>query len=251
MLGLPKCSCHTLKHMTLFLFAMLAGLVTIAGPCILPLLPIILGTSTTRSHPSRPLFIVLGFILSFSVFAIAFSVFGSVLGISPSTFRTIASIVIGLFGLMMVLPRIQEGIFTQLQPALRKITPKADLNEGGLWSGFILGASLGIVWSPCAGPVLGSILTLVAQKQNLVQAGALLLAYALGAGIPMLLIAYGGQTAATKVRSLSKYTLILQRIFGIIIILVAISLYTGLDRDVQTWLILNAPWLFPNLSLNL
>jgi len=237
--------------MTLFLFAMLAGVVTIAGPCILPLLPIILGTSTTRSHPSRPLFIVLGFILSFSVFAIIFGLFGSILGISPTTFRTIASIVIGLFGLMMVFPRIQEWIFVKLQPVLRKITPKADLNEGGLWSGFILGTSLGIVWSPCAGPVLGSILTLVAQKQNLAQAGALLFAYALGAGIPMILIAYGGQAAATRVRSLAKYTNILQRVFGAIIILVAIGLYTGLDRDVQAWLIINAPWLFPNLSLNL
>lgn len=237
--------------MTLFLFAMLAGFVTIAGPCILPLLPIILGTSTVRSHPSRPLFIVLGFILSFSVFAVAFSVFGSILGISPSAFRTIASVVIGAFGLMMLFPRIQEWVFIKLQPGLRKITPKADLAEGGLWSGFLLGASLGIVWSPCAGPVLGSILTLVAQKQNLLQAGALLLAYALGAGVPMLLIAYGGRTAATKVRSLAKYTLIVQRIFGAIIILVAIGLYTGFDRDIQTWLILNAPWLFPNLSLNL
>lgn len=237
--------------MVLFFFAFLAGLVTIAGPCILPLLPIILGTSTARTHPSRPLFIILGFILSFSFFAILFSVFGKSLGITPDAFRTISTVIIGLFGVMLLFPKLQEALFATLQPFVSKATPRTDLAGGGLWSGFVLGASLGIVWTPCAGPVLGSILTLVAARQNLAQAGALLVAYALGAGMPMLAIAYGGQAAVTNVRAFSKYATTIQRVFGLIIILVAISIYTGVDRDAQAWLILNAPWLFPNLNLNL
>ncbi len=237
--------------MTLFLFAFLAGIVTIAGPCILPLLPIILGTSTVRAHKSRPLFIILGFILSFSVLAVAFGLFGTVLGIKPDTFRTIAAIVIGLFGVVMLFPKLQEAIFVKIQPILHRASPKPDLADTGLWSGFLLGVSLGAVWSPCAGPVLGSILTLVASKQDLLQAGSLLFAYALGAGVPMLLIAYGGQAAAIHARSLAKYGAAIQRVFGVLIILVAIGLLTGVDRDVQAWLITNAPWLFPNLNLNL
>jgi cytochrome c-type biogenesis protein len=237
--------------MTLFLFSFLAGIVTVAGPCILPLLPIVLGTSTVRAHKARPLFIVLGFILSFSFFAIIFSVFGQSLHISPDTFRIVATVVIGLFGVVMLFPKLQVALFAKLQPLLNKLTPRANVGDSGLWSGFLLGTSLGLVWTPCAGPVLGSILTLVASKQNLAQAGALLIAYALGAGLPMLLIAYGGQAAATRVRALSKYTEIIQRVFGAIIILVAIGLYTGVDRDFQTWLVTNAPWLFPNLKLNL
>lgn len=237
--------------MVLFFFAFLAGLVTIAGPCILPLLPIVLGTSTARAHSSRPLFIILGFILSFSFFAILFAVFGKSLGITPDTFRTISTVVIGTFGVMLIFPKLQEAIFAQLQPLISKATPKANLAGGGLLSGFMLGASLGLVWTPCAGPVLGSILTIVASKQNLAQAGALLVAYALGAGIPMLAIAYGGQAAVTKVRAFTKYTNTIQRVFGFIIILVAIGIYTGVDRDAQAWLILNAPWIFPNLNLNL
>jgi cytochrome c-type biogenesis protein len=236
--------------MTLFFFAFLAGLVTIAGPCILPLLPIILGTSTVRSHPSRPLFIILGFVLSFSFFAILLSVFGSRLGISPDAFRTIAAVIIGLFGLMLLVPKLQQAAVGFIQPLVSR-GPKTDLTDAGLWSGFLLGASLGLVWTPCAGPVLGAILTLVAAKQNLAQAGALLVAYALGAGVPMLAIAYGGQAAVTHVRALTKYTETIQRVFGIIIILVAIGLYTGADRTVQTWLITHAPWLFLNLNVNL
>ncbi|MBP9869723.1 cytochrome c biogenesis protein CcdA [Patescibacteria group bacterium] len=237
--------------MLIFLYAMLAGFVTIAGPCILPLLPIILGTSTVRAHKARPLFIVLGFILSFSAFAVIFSVFGSFLGISPDAFRLIAAILIGTFGFMMLFPRIQETIFAKLGPALGKLAPKTKAGDEGLWSGFILGTSLGLVWSPCAGPVLGSILTLVAAKQNIAQSAVLLGAYALGAGLPMLAIAYGGQAATTRVRAFAKYTTTLQRIFGAIIILVAIALMTGLDRDLQAWLLTNTPWLFPNLNLNI
>lgn len=237
--------------MVLFLFAFLAGVVTIAGPCILPLLPIILGTSTTRSHASRPLFIVLGFTLSFAVFAVLFGQFGRLFGLSPETFRYLAATIIGVFGAAMLFPKIQESLFARIQPLLVKITPRTNADGQGLASGFILGASLGLVWAPCAGPILGSILTLVASKQNPIQAGSLLVAYALGAGLPMLLIAYGGQAAMNRVRSLAKYTVLLQRIFGVVIILVAIALFTGADRDFQTALIERAPWLFPNLNLNL
>lgn len=237
--------------MLLFLYALLAGVVTIAGPCILPLLPIILGTSTVRAHPSRPLFIVLGFTLSFAVFATVFGIFGSFLGISPETFRLLAAACIGFFGLMMIVPKLQEAIFAKVGPVLTSFGPKAKAGDEGLWSGFVLGTSLGLVWSPCAGPVLGSILTLVASKQDIAQAAALLLAYALGAGLPMLAIAYGGQAATLRIRGLAKYTGIVQRIFGIVILLVAVGLATGVDRDVQTWLLTNAPWLFPNLKLNL
>lgn len=234
-----------------FLFAMLAGFVTIAGPCILPLLPIILGTSTVKRHPARPLFIVLGFILSFTFFAVLLGVFGAKIGIDPQLFQTIAAVLIGLFGFVMLFPKIQESLFAKLQPLLNQITPRTDPTNAGLSSGFVLGTSLGLVWTPCAGPVLGSILTLVAAKQNLSQAGALLFAYALGAGIPMLAIAYGGQAATGKVRALSKHTTTIQRVFGAVIILVAFGILTGYDRTVQTWLVTNAPWLFLNLNVNL
>lgn len=236
--------------MTLFLFAILAGIVTIAGPCILPLLPIILGTSTVRSHPARPLFIVLGFILSFSLFAVLFSVFGRALGLSPDNFRTIATVIIGLFGIVMIFPKIQETLFAKLQPLLNKVTPRTNVQDQGLWGGFLLGASLGLVWTPCAGPVLGSILTLVASKQNVAESASLLFAYALGASLPMLAIAYGGQAATTRVRAIAKYSATIQRVFGVLIVLVAIGLYFGIDRTVQTYLIAHFPWLFLNLNFN-
>lgn len=233
------------------LFAILAGAVTIGGPCILPLLPIILGTSTVRAHASRPLFIVLGFVMSFTFFVIVFATVGRSLGIDPELFRKGAAILIGLFGLTMLFPSIQARIFAGLEPLARKLAPKADPQNAGLWGGFVLGVSLGLVWSPCAGPVLGSILTLIAVEQQLTQTAALLFAYSLGAGIPMLLIAYGGQAATNKVRVIAKHAATIQRVFGLFILLVALSLYTGADTVFQAYLIQRYPWLFLNLNLNL
>lgn len=233
-----------------FLLALLAGAVTIGGPCILPLLPIILGTSTTGRHPLRPVAIVFGFISSFTVFALVFSVFGNFLGLSPDTWRYVAAVVIGLFGVMMLFPKLQTAVFAKLEPLLSKVGPKIG-DQTGLWSGFLLGLSLGAVWTPCAGPVLGSILTLIASNRDLVQAGALLFAFSLGAGIPMLLIAYGGQAAVTRVRFIAKYSSLIQRVFGAIILLVAIGLITKTDVAVQLWLLERAPWLFIGLKLEL
>ncbi len=234
-----------------FFLALLAGVVTIGGPCILPLLPIVLGTSTTGRHPLRPVAIVFGFTLAFTGFAVVFSVFGSFLGLSPDTWRYVAAAVIGLFGLMMLFPKFQASVFAKLEPILARAVPKSAVGSTDLWSGFLLGLTLGAVWTPCAGPVLGSILTLIAAGQNLLQAGALLFAFSVGAGLPMLLIAYGGQAAVTRVRSLSKYTETIQRVFGLLIILVALGLVTKVDLAFQAWLLDRAPWLFFGLNFNL
>lgn len=234
-----------------FLLALLAGAVTIGGPCILPLLPIILGTSTTGRHPLRPVSIVLGFTLSFTGFALVFSAFGNFLGLSADTWRYIAAAVIGIFGVLMLFPKLQAMVFARLEPIMAKVAPKIGSDQTGLWSGFILGISLGAVWTPCAGPVLGSILTLVASKQDLAQAAALLFAFSLGAGLPMLLIAYGGQAATTRVRSIAKYSGLVQQVFGAIIVLVAIGLVTKADVAFQLWLLERAPWLFFGLNFEL
>jgi cytochrome c biogenesis protein CcdA len=119
------------------------------------------------------------------------------------------------------------------------------------WSGFLLGATLGLVWTPCAGPVLGVILTLIASNRSVPEAAGLLIAYAIGAGAPMLAIAYGGEAAITRVRALSRYAETIQRVFGALIILTAIGIYFGYDQIFQTYLLTKYPWLFLNRLVNL
>jgi len=99
-----------------------------------------------------------------------------------------------------------------------------------------LGLSLGAVWTPCAGPVLASILVLAAKAQDLTQSSTLLLVFAIGAGIPMLAIAYGGQAIAARVRGLSRYTHRLQQGFGVLLVLTAAAIYFQYDILAYAWI---------------
>ena len=151
----------------------------------------------------------------------------------------------------MLFPQIQEAIFSRVGTIIGRFAPRVEAGQGGLVSGFMLGTSLGFVWTPCAGPVLGSILTLVASQQNIPQALGLLGAYAIGAAVPMLAIAYGGRAAVTRVRALSQHAVTIQRVFGGLMVLVAFGMAFGLDASIQTSLLEHAPWLFLNRFLNL
>ena len=109
-------------------------------------------------------------------------------------------------------------------------------NSEGALGGFLLGATLGLVWTPCAGPVLGSILTLLATQKQPEWAATLLVFYAIGAAIPMFAIAYGGQYAATRVRAIAPYAQRLQQGFGVLIVSFAAAMYFQIDTQVTAWL---------------
>ncbi len=211
------------------LFAILAGILTIASPCILPLLPVLLGTSLGNKSKTRPIFIILGFILVFTLAAAFLSILAERTGLSPNIVRNIGIIILGLFGVLLIWSKPFEVLMSYFTPFISKVSVKAGLGNSGNFSAFILGATLGLVWTPCAGPVLASILTLIVLQQNLLSATILLLCYSAGASIPMLLIAYGGQYVSQKVSIISKYSSLLEKIFGFLIILLAIAMYFNLD----------------------
>ncbi len=100
----------------------------------------------------------------------------------------------------------------------------------------MLGTTLGLVWTPCAGPVLGSILTVVATSKDTAWASLLLIVYATGAAIPMLAIAYGGQAVTTRVRSIARISPRLQQGFGVVVIGFALLAYFQYDTQVVAWL---------------
>ena len=100
----------------------------------------------------------------------------------------------------------------------------------------MLGATLGLVWTPCAGPVLGSILTVVATSKDTAWASLQLVVYAVGAALPMLAIAYGGQTVTTRVRSIARIAPRLQQGFGIVVIAFAALSYFQYDTLIVSWL---------------
>nr|WP_271502501.1 cytochrome c biogenesis protein CcdA [Bradyrhizobium sp. CCBAU 11357] len=217
------------------LFALLAGLLTIAAPCTLPMLPILLGASIGRAGHLRPAMIALGFVVSFSAVALALGAITRVFDFDPNVLREAAAALLLGFGLLMLWPAPFEWLSIRLNGWLDLGNTGATQREGAL-GGLILGTTLGLVWTPCAGPVLGSILTLVATSRNLGWAGTLLVAYAIGAAIPMLAIAYGGQAATTRVRSLARISPRLQQGFGMVVIGFAVAAYFQYDTLIVAWL---------------
>jgi cytochrome c biogenesis protein CcdA len=215
--------------------ALLAGMVTVVAPCTLPVLPILLGASVGRTGGARPAMIALGFVVSFSAAALLLSAIINIFDFDPGILRTGAAILLLGFGLLMIWPAPFEWLSIRLGGFAGSSAGSANSRQGNI-GGFVLGTTLGLVWTPCAGPVLGSILTVVATSKDTAWASALLVVYAIGAAIPMLAIAYGGQAATTRVRSIARISPRLQQGFGIVVIAFAIASYFQYDALIVSWL---------------
>ena len=218
------------------ILALLAGVVTVAAPCTLPMLPILLGASLGHRGKARPAMIALGFVLSFSAVALLLGAITRVFDFDPNILRSGAAILLLAFGLLMIWPAPFEWLSIRLN-GLIGAGPAGNVNSRqGNIGGFVLGTTLGLVWTPCAGPVLGSILPLVATSPSTGWASLQLLAYAIGAAIPMLAIAYGGQTVTTRVRSIAKISPRLQQGFGVVVIAFAVASWFQYDTLIVAWL---------------
>lgn len=227
--------------MTLVLFfAFLSGFVTILAPCIWPLLPVILSASST-GEKRRPLGITLGILFSFALFTLTVSYIVSVLPIDPNAFRLISVLVIGFFGLTLIIPALSglvEGLVSRLTSKMgSSLSPVQGSNSNGFVGGVVTGSALGLVWSPCAGPILATIATLAATRAVNTEIVLVTFVYLLGVGIPLFLFAQLGSRIFAKTVKVSRYTHRIQQVFGVIMIATAIAIYTGYDRVLQTRLL--------------
>ncbi len=233
--------------MVQIIFAFLAGLLTIAAPCTLPLLPVLLGTSFGKTNKLRPVFIVLGFVIVFTIAAVVLSLLAKYAGLDADVVRNIGIFILAIFGLLLIWSKPFELLAVKLTPLISKVSVKVGVGDKGNFSALLLGMTLGLVWTPCAGPVLASILTLIALQKDLLAAAILLLFYSLGVGVPMFIIAYGGQYISEKVSIISKYSVLLQQIFGVLILLLAIAMYFNYDTKFYSLIFQYFPILNPQL----
>lgn len=216
--------------------ALMAGVVTIAAPCTLPVLPILLGASVGHTGRVRPAMIAAGFVISFSATALALSAITRVFDFDPNSLRTAATVLLLGFGLLMIWPTPFEWLSIRLSGLINSGSAGSTTFRQGNLGGFVLGTTLGLVWTPCAGPVLGSILTVVATSKDTAWASLLLVVYAAGAAIPMLAIAYGGQAVTTRVRSIAAISPRLQQGFGVVVIGFAVASWFQYDTLIVSWL---------------
>lgn len=224
--------------------ALLAGVLTIASPCVLPILPIVLGTSVAQSSRTRPLFIASGFVLTFAALGMLLSVVSNSAILAQDALRNTGIAVLAVAGLTRLWPAPYDWLMARIGGPIQRLGAVGNGASATNGGGFVLGMSLGAAWTPCAGPVLASILALVARSQDLGWAAVLLGCYAVGAGIPMLAIAYGGQFATTRVRAIARHAERLQQGFGVLVLLTAAALFFQYDVLAYAWLADR----FPNLK---
>ncbi|PIR54949.1 hypothetical protein COU74_04395 [Candidatus Peregrinibacteria bacterium CG10_big_fil_rev_8_21_14_0_10_36_19] len=230
----------------LIAFAFLAGLVTILSPCILPVLPIILSSSATGSK-RHPWGVVLGFLLSFTFFTLFLTTIVRLTGISADALRTFSVIVVFGFGLVLLFPQLLK-MFEVVASKVANIQIGGGVSEErGFLSGIVIGVSLGLVWTPCVGPILASVITLALTGSVNGSAVLITFAYAFGTAIPMLAILYGGRGLIQKVPSLLNNLSKIQKVFGVLMILTALAINFNYDRKFQTYILEK----FPNYGAGL
>ncbi len=202
------------------LMATFAGIASIASPCVLPVVPIIV-TGTNEDYKHRPLLIVLGLSLSFMAMGAITSIFGgAVAGFMPVVEKVAGGIII-VFGIFMLLG---INVFKKLTFFYKF---QNNTQSKGKWSGLILGLTLGIVWIPCVGPMLSGVLALVATKGELLSGLVLLGFYSLGFAIPMLLAGYASQSVRQKIRLVNAHPVAIRIISGLLLVAFGVYILTS------------------------
>ena len=231
----------------LLIFAFFAGFITILSPCILSIAPILLAASAEESR-YKPLGIIAGLIISFSFFTLSLTAIVQATGISPDIFRSIALGMIIFFGLTMIIPFF-ENTFALFTAYIARIG--SSLQEHAipikteLISGLLIGIALGLLWTPCAGPILATITTIAATEGVTLTSILIILAYSIGAAIPMLLLCFGGAKIINSTTALAPYAHTIRQIFGIIIITSALAIIFHADTFIQE----KVAHLFPSIDI--
>ncbi len=225
----------------LIAFAFLAGIITVLSPCILPILPIILTSSIggVNTGKSRPLGVVIGFILSFTFFTLFLSTLVRISGIPAETMRFVSVLVIAGFGVSLLIPQFQilvERLFSKLADFM-----PSSQGRTGIGGGLLIGFSVGLLWTPCVGPILASVISLAITGTVTFDAFLITLAYSIGTAIPMFLIMLGGQNALRRVPWLLSNLGHIQKLFGVLMILTAIGIFFNIDRKFQTFILNTFP----------
>ncbi|MFG1345929.1 cytochrome c biogenesis CcdA family protein [Xanthobacter autotrophicus DSM 431] len=225
--------------------AFLAGVLSILSPCVVPLLPLVLGAAAAE-HRRAPLALAGGVALSFVAIGLFVATIGYAIGLEGDTFRLVAAVLMIGIGTVLAVPPLQVRLAAAGGPvsdlASRHLSGFGTRGVGGQ---FAVGLLLGAVWSPCVGPTLGAASVLAAQGRNLGEVAAVMALFGLGAGLPLALLG-----------TLSRPTLMRWRtrminggagakaLLGLVLVGVGLLIVTGWDKTIEAALVQASPaWL--------
>ena len=211
----------------LMLFALVAGAGTALSPCVLPILPAVLSAGVTGGR-RRPLGVATGLALSFTFATVALVYVIDALGLPDDIARTIAIVVLFVFGFSLLIPPIGDRI----EAFASRLAPGPARSGGdGFGSGLLVGASLGLVYAPCAGPILAGVITVSAAQDFTAGRLAVALSYAVGSALVIYALLLGGRRLADRLAPIRGKV---QMAMGAVMILVAVTMTADLDTRFQT-----------------
>jgi len=215
--------------LVLIVFAVIAGAATALSPCVLPVLPALLSAGATGGR-RRPVGIALGLAITFTVTIVGLATVVDGVGLGASLLRDLAIVVLFGFGVALLVPYLAQWLERPLA-RLSRYGPKS--KGDGFWSGIGVGAALGFVYAPCAGPILAAVIAVSASQGASVNVVLVALAYAAGSAGVLLGLAFGGRALFERARKAGRGPLI-TRIAGVVMIATALAMATGLDVRFQS-----------------
>jgi cytochrome c biogenesis protein CcdA/thiol-disulfide isomerase/thioredoxin len=217
--------------MTLVLITYIAGVLTILSPCILPMLPFVFSKSE-QSFMRGHLPLLFGMAVTFSILSALTIVGGSWIGQVSGLGRWLALIFLGLFGLSLALPQLSDKILAPLTALGAKLNPHGKKESIG--GSVLIGISTGLLWAPCAGPILGLVLTGAASQNNLATSVGLLLSYSAGAATSLALALLGGKKLFAVFKGFLGFEHSFKRVLGVVVLLGVVAVAFNVDRTVLT-----------------
>ncbi|WMT72139.1 cytochrome c biogenesis CcdA family protein [Bradyrhizobium sp. Ash2021] len=232
--------------------AFLAGVLSILSPCVLPLLPIVLGAAASE-HRWGPVALASGVTLSFITIGLFVATIGFTLGYDDSWFRNIAAIGMILIGTVLLVPSFQLRVAFVGGPMSDWADQRfGGFSKSGLSGQFGVGLLLGAVWSPCVGPTLGAASVLAAQGKNLGAVALTMLIFGLGAGLPLMLFGSVSRQLLLRWRGgLSATSKTMKQALGLFLIVIGLLIVTGLDKSLETGLVELSPQWLTNITTRL
>lgn len=225
--------------------AFAAGGLSTLSPCVLPLVPILIG-SALAAHRLGAWALAAGLALSFTLVGALLASVGASIGLDSEYFRTTAAVVLLGFGVLLMSAQLQERFAhatTGLSGAGQRMM--SAISADGLFGQFLLGLLLGIVWSPCVGPTLGAAITLASQGERLIQVALVMALFGLGAGLPLVALGALSRQAMARVRgSLLAAGRNGKTVLGGVMLVLGVFILTGIDKRAESWILNVAPdWL--------
>lgn len=225
--------------------AFAAGGLSTLSPCVLPLVPILIG-SALAAHRLGPWALAAGLALSFTLVGALLASLGAGIGLEAETFRGIAAVMLLAFGILLVSTQLQErfAVATSgLSGAGQRML--SGVSGDGLFGQFVLGLLLGIVWSPCVGPTLGAAITLASQGERLTQVALVMALFGLGAGLPLVALGALSRQAMARFRGRLLATgRSGRRALGAVMSILGVLILSGADKRAESWILNVAPdWL--------